>query len=405
MKKRKILCLITTLALTMSMFTGCGSSGKTTKGSENVTIKVGYWSSSPSETTVLNNQIASLTKKYPNIKIQKQVITGDYNQALQAQIGSKTEPDVFYMDSSVATSYMAKGVLLPIDKYLDKNDTKDFQSNLLKGFQSKGKTYGLPKDYNTLALYYNKDMFSAAGITAPPTTWKELTTDAKKLTKGGVVGLSLADDVARFAPFIFQAGGKINIGDKAAFNTAEAAKGLDYYYSFFKNKTASDPKSLGDSSPDDSLANKHAAMVISGGWLIPSIAAAAPDVKYGIAKLPKGEKSGDLAFTVGYVMGRDTKHPKEAAEVMKYLTSKEAQTMTANTGLAIPSRKSMGNVFASKFPQRKALVDMTKDSQVYNFGLNSQQIVDALTKAGEELRLGKFANGKAALENAYNSIK
>jgi multiple sugar transport system substrate-binding protein len=406
MNKNKILALVATVVVIVGLLVGCGSSGGASSSSnENVTIKLGYWASSPAETKVLNNQIAALEKKYPNIKIKTQVVTGDYNQILQAEIASKTEPDIFYMDSSMAASYISKGALLPLDKYLDNSDITDFQSNLLAGYQIGGKTYGLPKDYNTLALFYNKDMFSAAGITAPPTTWDELTTDAKKLTKGNVKGLSLADDAARFVPFIYQAGGKVNDGNNPAFDTAEAAKGLDYYYSFDKNGTAADPKTLGDSWSGDSLAHKHAAMVIEGGWLIPSMQEEAPDVNYGIAPLPKGDNQGDLAFTVGYVMGRDTKNPKEAAEAITFLTGKTAQQMTADSGLAIPSRKSMGDAFAAKYPERKVLVDMTQYSQIYNFGDNFQPIYDALTKAGEDLRLGNYPNAKAALDNAMSSIK
>ena len=147
---------------------------------------------------------------------------------MQTRIASKTAPDVYYLDVSLATAYMTKGVIAPIDEYLDKTDVADFQPNLLKGFQLNGKTYGLPKDYNTLALFYNKDMLAAANVQVP-TTWDELMIAAQKLTTKSVKGLSLVDDVARFAPFIFQAGGKVTDNGKPAFNTPEAAKALDFY--------------------------------------------------------------------------------------------------------------------------------------------------------------------------------
>lgn len=408
MKSKRLLALITSLMVSVAVFAGCGSKNNNEDNANNaepekeVTIKLGCWGSSPAETKLLDDQIEAFNKKYPKIKVQKEVITGDYNQAMQTRIASKTEPDIFYLDVALAPAYMEKATA-PIDEYLDKEDLKDFNENLLDGFKKDGKIYGLPKDYNSLAIFYNKDMLDKAGVT-PPTNWEEMENAAKKLTKDGVKGFALADDSARFAPFILQAGGKITEGDKVAFNTAEAAKGMDFYYSFFKKGYASDPKSLGEGWNGDALAHKKAAMVIEGGWMIPFMKESAPDVKYGISPLPQGDKNGNLLFTVAYAMSKNTKNPKQAAEVIKFLTGKEAQQMTADSGLAIPSRTSMANVFADKYPERKPLVDGAKDAVVYSYGEKHAKINDALAKAGEKLRLGKIADGKAALEDAEKAV-
>lgn len=405
MKTKKIISLVLTTALAVSILAGCGSKAATSNNTtQNTVITVGCWASSPAETQLLDNQIQAFQNEYPNITIKTQIITGDYNQAMQTRIASKTAPDVYYLDVSLATAYMSKGLLAPLDEYLDKTDVADFQQNLLKGYQKDGKTYGLPKDYNTLGLFYNKDMLSKAGVKVP-TTWDELMTAAQKLTTGSVKGLALADDVARFAPFMFQAGGKVVDNGSAAFNTPEAAKGMDFYYSLFKNKYAATPKDLGDGWSGDSLAHKHAAMVIEGGWLIPSMVTAGPDVKYGIANLPKGSQEGNLAFTVAYVMNKDAKDKKDAATVIKFLTGTKAQTMTAETGLAIPTRASMGALYSQKHPDAKALVDQTPAATVYDFGLDGSKIMDALNKAGVSLRLGQAPDAAKALKTAADSLK
>lgn len=408
MRSKRLLALLVCVMMFAAIFTGCSSSKKTSTedaSNKEVVVTLGCWASSPAETQLLDNQIQAFQNKYPNITIKTVVITGDYNQAMQTKIASKTAPDVYYLDVSLATQYMSKGVLAPLDEYLDKNDVTDFESNLLKGYQLNGKTYGLPKDYNTLGLFYNKDMLAQANVQVP-TTWDELTTAAQKLTTGKVKGLALSDDNARFIPFFFQAGGKvIDDSGKPVLTSAEDAKGLDYYYSFFKKGYAATPKDLGDGWNGDSFAKKKVAMVIEGGWLVASMAQAAPDVKYGIAKLPKGDNDGDLAFTVAYVMNKDSKHKTEAAEVLKFLTGKDAQELTAESGLAIPTRKSMNTVYAQKHPDAKALVDMTDSSQVYDFGINGSKILDALNKAGEKLRLGQAPDAATALKQAQDSLQ
>ena len=410
MKRNRIIALVCTVALTATLFAGCGNKTEPVKVEEKpkvevpvepVNLTVQVWGSSPAETKLVDDQIAAFNEKNKSKKItlKKEVATGDYNQVMQTKIASKTETDLFYLDVSLAATYIDKKVIAPIDEYLNAEDLKDFYPNLLGGFQKDGKTYGLPKDYNSLALFYNKKMFADAGVT-PPTTWAEFEEVSKKLTKGKVKALSLPDDAARFAPFIFQAGGQIVNGEEMKFNSPEAIKGFEFYYSMIKNGYAATPKDLGDGWPGDSLSNGKAAMVIEGGWMIPFMKEKAPDVEYGIAELPAGEKQGNLLFTVSYSMSNNTKHPKEAAEAIKFLTGKASQELVATSGLAIPSRISMGTVFTDKFPERKALVDGTKYATVFTYGLKHSKIQDALSKAGESLRLKKSADGKTALDDA-----
>lgn len=413
MKKNRIIALLCTVALTATLFAGCGNKASNDKvedkpkveaSAEPVTLTVQVWGSSPAETALVDDQIAAFNSAHENITLKKEVATGDYNQVMQTKIASKTEADLFYLDVSQAANYIDKGVVAPIDEYLDQEDLKDFYPNLLEGFQKDGKTYGLPKDYNSLAIFYNKKMFADGGVT-PPTTWAEFEDVSKKLTKDKVKALALADDSARFAPFLFQAGGMINDGEELKFNSPEAIKGFEFYYSMFKKGYAATPTDLGEGWSGDALSSEKVAMVIEGGWMIPFMAEKAPSVEYGIAELPAGDKQGNLLFTVSYSMSTNTKHPKEAAEAIKFLTGKTAQEMVATSGLAIPTRISMGTVFTDKFPERKALVDGTTYANVYSYGLKHSKIADELGKAGERLRLGKNKDGKTALDEAIKAAQ
>jgi multiple sugar transport system substrate-binding protein len=170
------------------------------------------FSSSPEEDRLLNEVLADFQKQYPSIQVKFEPVP-EYATKLQTDLAAGTAADVFYVDSLLAPDLMKRNLLLGLDDYIqrDKVDTGDFYPGLLKAFQWKGKTYGLPKDWSSLALEMNAALASSAGVTTPPSNWDELKSAAQKLTdKGaGVFGTVIPPELPRFGAFVFQAGGKL----------------------------------------------------------------------------------------------------------------------------------------------------------------------------------------------------
>lgn len=392
MKKLAAMAMAATLSLTV--LAGCGAAPQPSTPAPApapapaapVTLRLSGWSSSPAETDIVNKNLAAFQAKFPNIKVTYEPVTGDFNQKIQADFAAGTMPDVFYLDVYQAPTYIKNNMVVPIDSYVQAADLADFQPSLVNGFKSGGKLYGLPKGYSTLGLFYNQDMFAKAGIKAPPTTWDELRADAKLLTSGNVVGLSLPSDHARFVPFIYQAGGQLFNADKtqAAFNSPEAVAAASFYTGLItKDKVAKLPKDLGDGWPGDSLAAGHAAMVMEGHWMIPFLKDKAPNLKYGVAELPAGPKAkSNFVFTVAYAIAAQSKHPKEAFDLVNYLTGVEGQTLTATLGLELPSRISVDKaVKIDQDPIKAALLAGAAYAQPFQYTANQQPYVDALGNA------------------------
>ncbi|UOF92392.1 ABC transporter substrate-binding protein [Fodinisporobacter ferrooxydans] len=368
--------------------TGTGSSGNSGSGSSPVTLKLGMWASSPAEKQLVDEQIAAFEKANPNIKVKTQVVTGSYLQAMQPMLASHTAPDIFYVDASYAPTLESSGALMPLDSYIKKAniDTKDFAPAALKAFQWKGSTYGLPKDINTMALEYNKDLFAKAGITAPPATWDEFQKDAELLKAKHIVPLSMPIDVARYYPFVTDFGGSYYdvSANKVTFTNAANEKGLAFYMDNMKNKNIVAPKDLGGDWAGIPFSQGKVAMVAEGAWVIPFLKQSAPNLQYGIAPFPaENGKAGNMTYTVSYSMAKATKHPNAAAKLLFFMTGKEAQKMTADSGLAIPSRISQQSAFLQKKPAYKAFVDGEKEAIPYQFGTYGQNFVDAINKATE----------------------
>ena len=188
-------------------------------------------------------------------------------------------------------------------------------------------------------------MFADAGITAPPATWDELRQVSMKLTKGkDVLGLGVAAELARQMFMIKAYGGKVvDDNNNAAFATPEALKGLqEVIDQRLVDKTSGQPSDVGAGWGGEMFGQGKSAMVIEGNWAIPYLNSNFPELEYGTAELPtvNGQK-GTMAFTVAYVMNKDSKKKEAAWRLISYLTGKEGMKTWTSKGFALPSRKTV----------------------------------------------------------------
>jgi multiple sugar transport system substrate-binding protein len=281
--------------------------------------------------------------KYPNITLDYQPIATDYATAMAAKFSAQEPPDLFYVDSSVAQDWIDQGVLQDLDAMATERgfDTSQFFPGYLDAFKGPdGKTYGFPKDGNTLALAYNTAMLTAAGIEAPK-NWDELKAAATKLTTGGKQAFCLNHSLDRALAFIYQGGGSLLSDDKTqdTADTPEVKDALQTYLGFFKNKQGSRAGDLGDDWCGKALGEEQVAMIFEGGWLDPYMKQNYPDVKYAWSEMPQGTEKATLGFTVSYSIGVDSKNQDPAWVLLTYLTGPEGMKTWTEGGVANPSRK------------------------------------------------------------------
>lgn len=367
----------------------------TKKSEDNIVRLAG--SMSPGEFLLVPKVLKKFKAKEPNINVKYELISGNYIDLIQTRIAGGTPPSVFYLDDLYAPDFISKGVLEPLDKYIKRDNVnlEDFYPNLLSAFQRNGKTYGLPKDYNTLGLFYNKEMFAKAKLN-PPKNWKELYNAAKTLTgkQSGemIYGLCLPPDLARWLPFLYQVKGDLvsESGEKMAINSPEGLKALKYYVKFINDKVAVKPTSIGTTWCGQAFGLGKVAMAIEGGWLIPSLMNDFPKLKYWVAPLPKGEKNATIAFTVAYAIPKRCKNKEEAWQLLKYLTGREGMKAWTELGMALPSRKSVAKEsdYYKKNPQWKALIESTKFAFPWQFEAGFGRISRYITNDFESVFLG-----------------
>lgn len=374
---------------------------------ENVKIRVSGWVSSPAESSIMQTLINVYNKYYAPAGVEAvyEPVPGDYTTKIQTMLAAKKAPDVFYWDIYAATPLMRKSALLPLNDLMANAGVNPsaFIDAGVSAFTYNGKIYGIVKDFNTLALFYNKKIFDAAGVSYPTNnwTWDDLKATAKAIqAKADVIrksfpnfkaALCMAPDVARFLPFVIQNGGSVFNADqtKVVINSPEAVKALDFYTSFeLKDKTAVRPSEIGAGWQGEAFGKENAAMVMEGGWMVPFLKDNFPDVTYGAVELPQGPAGrGNLLFTVAYVIPAYEKHPQAAFSVLQYLTSPMAQMYVLMKGFALPTRKAMAGFITD--PISSIIAKGASYAQPWSFGLLGDKGPQELGPAMEAVFLGK----------------
>ena len=306
---------------------------------EATTITLSGWSAGKTEDDLLQSVVDDFNNTHPNIHVDYSVINGDYATAMTARFAARNAPDVFYVDSSIAPTWIKKGVVEPLNAYIKKSkyDTSKFYPGLLNAFKVGKNYYGFPKDWSPLAVEINKSMFAKAGIKKAPRTWGELLVDAQKLASSNAVPggkpLCLPADWARMLAFVFQ-----NKGSLANVQSPAVAAAVNYYVNFFKKGLAATPTQLGVGWPGEALGKEKAAIIFEGNWLLPYMKSTFPQVGFGVGPMVKGKVNGNLGFTVSYSMSKDAKDKQAAWTLLSWLTGKVGMSKWMSLGLALPSR-------------------------------------------------------------------
>ncbi|MGD6831816.1 ABC transporter substrate-binding protein [Sutcliffiella halmapala] len=405
MKAKKWLATFGVMSMLFGgVLAGCGGSGSSSDGEgsgDQVEITLAGWGGNPSETKLLREALDSFEEKHPNIKVKHEVISDQYMDVIKTRLIGNEAPDVFYLDAFEAPALIETGVLEPLDDYVtDEFDVDDFEKPLLEAFQKDGKTYGFPKDYSTLGLFYNKKMFEEAGVEVP-TTWEEMREASKALTKDGVVGLGVAPELARMYYIAESLGGEVVKDDKANFADKKVVDALQPIIDQRNvDKTAAQPSDVGANWGGEMFGQEKAAMVIEGNWAIPFLEDTFPNVEYGTAEIPtiNGEK-GTMAYTVSYVMNAASEKKEASWELIEYLTGPEGMEIWTSKGYALPTRKSVAEKLGFDQDEYRApLVAGASYATVWANGVNLPTIMNNFNNQFVSVFLGQKQLEKALKE-------
>ena len=219
-----------------------------------------------------------------------------------------------------------------------------------------------PKDFSTLALIINSDMWADAGLTAGdiPTTWDELTSIAAQLTTAEHVGLAYGPEVQRIGVFMAQAGGAFidEDGVTAVVDSPENVEALQYVKDQMAAGAFSYSSDLGAGWGGEAFGHSQAAMVIEGNWIQGAMTNDFPDVNYVVAELPEGPGGlGTIQYTNCWGMAALSDNIPGATSLVEFLTSSESQLAAAEAFGVMPSVASAAEEWKTAFPEFAAFIE------------------------------------------------
>lgn len=289
----------------------------------------------------------------------------DYEKQLTLGIASGELPDLVILDGCSMASFIQLGLFGDISD-ADIN-WDEYIEGPLESTMMDGKHYGIPFVTNCTALYYNKDMFDAAGIDYPDenTTWDEFHEMAKALTKDGVYGFGNAatntdEGTFQCLQWIYTAGGSYT----------DIEDGVDAYKLMQEmiedGSWTKECVNWTQSDVNNNFMAGNLAMQQNGPWQIPGIEANAPDLNYGVTVLPKKDADSGQATSIlgGENMGVVNKDDTSGAEAfLKYYDQTDVMVEAMKQyGSYPPKTEAAKDTYWTEDPIQKAFLTQIETS-------------------------------------------
>ncbi len=397
------------ILVTLLLFVGCSSA-------QNTTVRImGYGGQDPAVVQRLLDEVVGAQLEQEGITVQYEPLEGDYNAALTNALSAGTAADVFYIPDSTAPGLIATGKVLPLGGVID---TDPFLDNLIEVYTVDGQVYGVPKDFNTLAVFYNEDLFDEAEVEYPTAddTWETFADKLRQVSELGddVYGICLPADFAREGAFAFANGwDKFDADGNTDLQSEGFVDAFNWYTGLVQEGVAVQPSDVGAGWPGDCLAQEQAGVAIEGAWILGFLRDNAPNLPYGTSLLPvsptTGER-GNYLFTVAWGVNSDSPNRDAAVKVVEALTSEEAQQFVLEQGLAIPSRESLADnaYFDQDTPEAQANATIFEGAtsgnvEGYQFGAVGTDYLTPIANAMTAVMTGQ-ADTQTALQSAQEEL-
>lgn len=375
MKKRCAVVVSALLAAGMLFAMGGKESGSTNKSSsDELTIAIWDKNQEPGLTKIVQDFTAKT-----GIKARIQVTPWEqYWTMLEAGATGGSLPDVFWMHPGQFATYAQYNMLLDLSAQIKASKTVDmskFPKDIVKLYNAGGKQFAMPKDVDTIALWYNKTLFDKAGVKYPDAswTWDTFREAAKKLTAadGSQYGYTLRPSQYQIGWYnmVYDMGGEIISADmkKSGFDKPGTISAIAFMESMIKDGSLPPYEVITENKEEALFKAGKVAMVTMGSWLVAELCNDDyVKANCDLTVLPKDAKTGkrvSIYNGLGWAAAANTKNPAGAWALIEYLGSKEAQVRQSDLGVAISAYSGTANNWVSAHPKfnLKAHLDMLGD--------------------------------------------
>ena len=293
----------------------------------------------------------------------------DYEKSLIDALAAGTGPDMFMIGNTWLPKHGDKLKPLPAKiaglkqpLFTLKNFQDQFVEVAYNDLIKNSQIYAMPLYADTLALYYNKDLFNTAGITRPPSNWEEFNSDVELLTKldanGNIIQSGAAIGTAKninrstdiLMALMIQSGVQMTNAERTNASFSKNVNGvavgetaLKYYTDFANPRVRTYTWNDAQHYSIDALVQGETAMMFNYAHQAKIIKAKAPRLNFGIVPIPQ-ISSADIKNYANYLaagVSNASKQSDEAWKFIAYLTSKEGAAAYLNATLRPSARRDL----------------------------------------------------------------
>lgn len=416
-KYHTIYCMIT---LGMLLVTGCMRGEDAPATPDGLpdhaiakTVTLTFWrnSGNKAENAAYDQLISGFMEKHPSIRIQMMPFPySDYDTKLRTSVAAGNPPDIMAIDAPNLASYAEAGALLPLTDHFQRDGhIEDIPQTTIDGYTYRQNIYLAPMTESSIAMFYNKKMFEAAGIPLPSRnpdeawTWEQVLSAAKKINDPvrGIYGIDPAQGfqnagaTAYFKyPIIWQFGGEVMNAEgstaKGYLDSPETKRALRFYTELFTTS-----KVASFEYPVDAFPNRKLGITIDGTWSLAHLAENFPDFKlgvdYDVAPLPKGTRQAVANGSWGLGISTKSKYPEEAWMFVNWMTSYEGLKLYTSITRDIPARYSVAKEFTelNEYPKNIFVIQNQKYGRPRPITPVFPQVSEAVKNLFEQITLEK----------------
>jgi len=352
--------LVPVLALALAACGGASTPAKSTATGSSTSAspadvkgELTWWDTSDAtnEAPTYKKLIAKFNETYPNVKINYQSVPfGDAQNKFKTAAAAKSgAPDILRAEVAWVPEFASLGYLYALDDTDLVKDQGDFLETPVSSTKFEGKTYGVPQVTDSLALMYNKKLFTAAGVEVPK-TWAEMKVAAATIkTKTGKDGAFINPAGYFMLPFIYGEGGDLlNAADKKiTVNSPDAVAGATLAAAMVKAPGfVKPPATDAYTAMMSGFTAGNVAMIVNGPWEVNSIKKATAFgglENLGVAPVPAGSKrAGAPIGGHNYVIwsGMPAEKAAAATAFIAFMTNADSEAMAADELGVLPTRSS-----------------------------------------------------------------
>lgn len=347
MKTRSLAAAVTAATASISLV-ACSSTppGDASPGNdaapESTTIVLSFWASDAADQAVWQQVADMVHDAHPDLTVELQTIGwNDYWTKLPTTLAGSDAPCLVGM--SVPRVKQFANLLVPLDDYMQQYDiaASDFEASVLEALQADGEQMSVPYDFGPYVIYYNRDMFEAAGVPEPEVGWTvdEFVEAAKALTDGTRYGFALNNAIDAMNIWGPTIGGVQAVSPSGDLDLTSPGleKTLSWYAGLQTTEGVAAPLAA-DSWDGGAFIAGNAAMYASGPWDMVS-AKSTVDFDAGIVTMPVGDAGAATVVSgSGFGISQQCSNKDGAARALAVITGADALEYLGSQGRAFPAR-------------------------------------------------------------------